>query len=200
MQGNLLFRSENEFARGVARRPRGLRRPSPTSPSAPSTPSSHDESLPDTLKQRPTRTVTSHRAGSQGPEPGVNPSLSPSLEDRAICYYAHDRLGTLPSNTDNINSCLKKFLLQPERPSNSKSSLNLALQAASLAAFGRKIGNHSASSAAIEAYGRALRMTSVAILDAKSGASDELLHTVMLLFSYEVSDVRQRAFERGRKS
>jgi hypothetical protein len=99
-----------------------------------------------------------------------------------------DRLDKLPSEPHNMNTCLKRFLLKPG-PSNPASSLNMAIQAVSFAVFGRRENSPAASSAAVENYGRALVKTRLAILDPNQTTSDELLHTVMLLFSYEVSNV-----------
>jgi hypothetical protein len=114
--------------------------------------------------------------------------LNLSLKDRVVCYFARDRMDSLLPETENMSSCLKHILLRPG-PSDSTSSLCLAFQAVSLAAFSQKEHNHTASSSAVELYGQALSKTRLAILDPQLVSSNGLLQTVTLLFSYEVRTI-----------
>jgi hypothetical protein len=115
-------------------------------------------------------------------------SLDSSLEEEALFHYVQDRLGTPFSTPHGVSSYLKQFLLH-SGPTKVNSSLNSAIQAVSLAVFGRNQSHSTASSAATRKYVQALSETRLAILHPEQATTDQILLAVMLLNSYEVCTV-----------
>jgi hypothetical protein len=161
-QTGLLFKSENAFAEGKPRRPRG---PKPTS--------TFQEPIPSTQLELISLT------------PQIPQQLSHPLQEQAFYYWIENfmfRLDDLP----NIGHEYTAHVLSHWIRAKPGSSLHWAFSAISHAVFGKKRGVVKAIQVAEKSHEMAIVKTHQDMKQLSSESIDELLITIMLMSSYEV--------------
>jgi len=191
--GGLPFRSENAYAAGTARRPRDGRH---TTKSRSVISASQSKSPKKSLSKSPMEqesqlNTLSTQVSTKSSSPNIPSeflqfarSLSEPLENQAIIYFVR---GWIEPDTlvdavvDDVGSILHKSTQAP------KSTLNLAITAVSLAVFGKTKKSEVALATSREKYTQALGSAKQSIANTSQATSDEMLLSVMMLASYEVS-------------
>jgi hypothetical protein len=192
IHGGLRFRDENVYARGVARRPRGGHRTSP-SKSPPNNDTRTNKPSPNSSKTISPRTFAARHFTLQedalyaGP---ISLFLDVSLEEQALTYFVRSRMDTSLSQPHTLATYMKQHFLNAI-PSGTSSSLTLAIHAVALAVFDQKKSNPDVFAASTAKYAQASSKTSLAISDPEQATSDQLLLTVMQLNSYEVCTMKR---------
>lgn len=181
---NFIFLSENEYAVGRRKRPRGpnvkttlVTRDNPqiaTSGKPKNLSRSLDGALPIEISPAEPQSFF------------ILPALDIPLDDQALTYYSRYYVEVQHGLPEIVDSHLK-YALVDWCYSQPQSILSLAIFAVSHATFGRARKNHAALAVGCTKYSKALMKTNLALKDASEATHDEVLLAVMLLSFYENS-------------
>lgn len=116
----------------------------------------------------------------------IPPSLGQPLEDVALHHFAHLYFGKDQATVDNQWTLIESYFY-PTSQLPDDGILSLAFTAHSLGQYGRLCGVSAAIIEGRRRYSRALAQLRSSIQDRQTVLTDEMLISVMIMASYEVS-------------
>jgi hypothetical protein len=176
--------SENEYAVGRRKRPRG-----PNLKTTLVTRENHQvatPSKPKSLSRSPDDALPIEIPPAEPQSFFISPALDIPLDDQALTYYSRYYV-EVPHGLPEIADSHLKYALADWCYSQPQSILSLAIFAVSHATFGRARKNHAALAVGCTKYSKALMKTNLALKEASEATHDEVLLAVMLLSFYENS-------------